>query len=79
MAAYAYQIFKENYNWSKPIRSVGVRGADIHRNSRQKACKDALAVVKYDNLMRLISAIARDNQNTMGVEDENLRRCICKV
>ena len=22
--------------------------------------------VKYDNLMRLISAIARDNQNTMG-------------
>ena len=26
IAAYAYQIFKENYNWSKPIRSVGVRG-----------------------------------------------------
>ena len=29
IAAYAYQIFKENYNWSKPIRSVGVRGADL--------------------------------------------------
>ena len=30
IAAYAYQIFKENYNWSKPIRSVGVRGADLY-------------------------------------------------
>ena len=29
IAVYAYQIFKENYNWSKPIRSVGVRGADL--------------------------------------------------
>ena len=29
IAAYAYQIFRENYNWSKPIRSVGVCGADL--------------------------------------------------
>ena len=29
IVAYAYQIFKENYNWSKPIRSIGVRGADL--------------------------------------------------
>ncbi|MDD6464341.1 MAG: DNA polymerase IV [Coprococcus sp.] len=26
---YAYRLFKENYNWSKTIRSIGVRGADL--------------------------------------------------
>ena len=26
---YAMQIFKENYNWNKPIRSIGVRVADL--------------------------------------------------
>jgi DNA polymerase-4 len=25
----AYRLFKANYNWHKPIRSVGVRGADL--------------------------------------------------
>ena len=25
----AFQLFKENYNWSKAIRSLGVRGADL--------------------------------------------------
>ena len=29
IAACAYQIFKANYDWKKPIRSVGVRGADL--------------------------------------------------
>lgn len=29
IVAYAYQIFKASYEWSKPIRSVGVRGADL--------------------------------------------------
>ena len=29
IAEEAYRIFKENYNWQKPIRSVGVRGADL--------------------------------------------------
>ena len=29
IADYAYQIFKANYDWRKPIRSVGVRGADL--------------------------------------------------
>jgi DNA polymerase-4 len=24
-----YRLFKENYNWQKPIRSVGIRGADL--------------------------------------------------
>lgn len=25
----AFQLFKENYNWGKPIRSLGVRGTDL--------------------------------------------------
>ncbi len=29
IAREAYRLFKENYNWHKPIRSVGVRGADL--------------------------------------------------
>ncbi|MDD3137654.1 MAG: DNA polymerase IV [Lachnospiraceae bacterium] len=29
IAEEAYRIFKENYTWHKPIRSVGVRGADL--------------------------------------------------
>ncbi len=29
IATEAYRIFKENYNWRKPIRSIGVRGADL--------------------------------------------------
>jgi DNA polymerase-4 len=29
IAAYAMRLFNENYDWSKPIRSVGVRGSDL--------------------------------------------------
>ncbi len=29
IASYAMRLFEENYDWSKPIRSVGVRGCDL--------------------------------------------------
>lgn len=29
IAEESYRLFKENYDWQKPIRSVGVRGADL--------------------------------------------------
>lgn len=29
IGSYAMEIFKENYNWNKPIRSIGVRVADL--------------------------------------------------
>ncbi len=32
IAEAAYQLFKENYNWDKPIRSIGVRGIDLIEN-----------------------------------------------
>ena len=25
----AYQLFLENYTWERPIRSIGIRGADL--------------------------------------------------
>ena len=40
IAAYAYQIVKENYHWQKPIRSVGVRGADLVTDSIDKRRRD---------------------------------------
>ena len=29
IAEYAYRLFKANYDWKKPIRSIGVRGSDL--------------------------------------------------
>ena len=29
IAEEAFRLFQENYNWQKPIRSIGVRGADL--------------------------------------------------
>jgi DNA polymerase-4 len=29
IAKAAYQLFKSNYDWRKPIRSIGVRGTDL--------------------------------------------------
>ncbi|SCP98611.1 DNA polymerase IV [Anaerobium acetethylicum] len=29
IAEEAFRLFKENYNWRKPIRSIGIRGADL--------------------------------------------------
>ena len=29
IAEEAYLIFRENYRWDKPIRSIGVRGSDL--------------------------------------------------
>lgn len=29
IAEEAFQLFKDNYNWRKPIRSIGVRGSDL--------------------------------------------------
>lgn len=25
----AYRLFKESYRWEKPVRSIGIRGADL--------------------------------------------------
>ena len=50
IAAYAYQIFKENYNWSKPIRSVGVRGADLVTDNYWEQIDLFSSVAEYEKL-----------------------------
>ena len=56
VAAYAYQIFKENYNWSKPIRSVGVRGADLVTDNYWEQIDLFSSVEKREKQMKMDSA-----------------------
>ncbi len=57
IAAYAYQIFKENYNWSKPIRSVGVRGADLVTDNYWEQIDLFSCVEKREKQMKMDSAV----------------------
>ena len=57
IAAYAYQIFKENYNWSKPIRSVGVRGADLVTDNYWEQIDLFSSVERREKQMKMDSAV----------------------
>ena len=57
IAAYAYQIFKENYSWSKPIRSVGVRGADLVTDNYWEQIDLFSSVEKREKQMKMDSAV----------------------
>ena len=57
IAAYAYQIFKENYNWRKPIRSVGVRGADLVTDNYWEQIDLFSSVEKREKQMKMDSAV----------------------
>ena len=57
IAAYAYQIFKENYNWSKPIRSVGVRGADLVTDNYWEQIDLFSSVEKREKQMKMDLAV----------------------
>ena len=57
IAAYAYQIFKENYNWSKPIRSVGVRGADLVTDNYWEQIDLFSSVEKREKQMKMDNAV----------------------
>ena len=57
IAAYAYQIFKENYNWSKPIHSVGVRGADLVTDNYWEQIDLFSSVEKREKQMKMDSAV----------------------
>ena len=52
-----YQIFKENYNWSKPIRSVGVRGADLVTDNYWEQIDLFSSVEKREKQMKMDSAV----------------------
>lgn len=67
IASMAYRLFKANYRWDKPIRSVGVRGADLVN----------------DNYMEQLDLFCdfqmREKQMKMDVAVDDIRRRFAKV
>lgn len=59
---YAMQIFKENYNWNKPIRSIGVRVADLMTDTVP------VQLDLFNNQER------RDRQHKMDLAVDEIRR-----
>ena len=62
IATEAYRIFRENYNWEKPIRSIGVRGADLVNDNY------------WEQLDLCTSAELREKQMKMDGTVDDLRR-----
>lgn len=57
IATEAYRIFKENYNWRKPIRSVGVRGIDLVNDNYWEQVDLFSSVEKREKQMKLDDAV----------------------
>lgn len=57
IASEAYRIFKENYNWRKPIRSVGVRGADLVNDNYWEQMDLFSSVEQREKQMKLDDAV----------------------
>ena len=57
IATEAYRIFKENYNWRKPIRSVGVRGADLVNDNYWEQMDLFSSVEQREKQMKLDDAV----------------------
>ena len=57
IAEQAYQLFKENYNWSKAIRSLGVRGADLVTDNYWEQIDLFSSVEKREKQMKMDEAV----------------------
>lgn len=57
IAAEAYRIFKENYNWRKPVRSVGVRGADLVNDNYWEQIDLFSSVEQREKQMKMDEAV----------------------
>lgn len=57
IASEAYRIFKENYDWRKPIRSVGVRGADLVNDNYWEQMDLFSSVEQREKQMKLDDAV----------------------
>ena len=57
IASEAYRIFKENYDWRKPIRSVGVRGADLVNDNYWEQIDMFSSVEQREKQMKLDDAV----------------------
>lgn len=57
IAARAYELFVANYNWNKPIRSIGVRGMDLVNDNYQEQLDLFTDVNFREKLMRADAAV----------------------
>ena len=57
IAEEAYRIFKENYTWRKPIRSIGVRGADLVTDDYWEQIDMFCSMEKREKLMKIDGAM----------------------
>ena len=57
IAEYAFQLFKENYNWSKAIRSLGVRGADLVTDNYWEQIDLFSSMEKREKQMKMDEAV----------------------
>lgn len=57
IAEQAFQLFKENYNWSKAIRSLGVRGADLVTDNYWEQIDLFASVEKREKQMKMDEAV----------------------
>ena len=57
IAEEAYRLFKENYDWNKPIRSVGVRGADLVTDNYWEQIDLFSSVERREKQMKMDGAI----------------------
>ena len=57
IATEAYRIFKKNYDWRKPIRSVGVRGADLVNDNYWEQIDLFSSVEQREKQMKLDDAV----------------------
>lgn len=57
IASEAYRIFIENYDWRKPIRSVGVRGADLVNDNYWEQIDLFSSVEQREKQMKLDDAV----------------------
>lgn len=57
IASEAYRIFKENYDWRKPIRSIGVRGADLVNDNYWEQIDLFSSVEQREKQMKLDDAV----------------------
>jgi DNA polymerase-4 len=57
IATEAFRLFKENYDWRKPIRSVGVRGADLVNDNYWEQIDMFSSVENREKQMKLDDAV----------------------
>ena len=65
IAAYSYQIFKASYDWRKPIRSVGVRGADLVTDNYWEQI-DLFSSVEFREKQMKVDAAVDDIRRRFG-------------